>query len=234
MAINKKLIHFKSKQKFEEELAKGSILDTSIVFIQDSKEIWTHGNLFNCSDKHITDEILSEYATKEYISQEIDKISSSGEALITDVQVNGESVLTDKVANIDLSNYVTEQWITDQNFLTEHQDISQLATKSELPTKVSDLDNDSNFITISDIPSLDQYVTETELSQKGYLTDHQDISHLAEKSEIPSLEGYVTETALNEKGYLTEHQSLDNYYTKDEINQQLGDINSILESIING
>jgi hypothetical protein len=46
MAINKKLIHFKSKQKFEEELAKGSILDTSIVFIQDSKEISTHGTLY--------------------------------------------------------------------------------------------------------------------------------------------------------------------------------------------
>lgn len=33
MAINKKLIHFRNKQKFEEELAKGNILDTSIVFI---------------------------------------------------------------------------------------------------------------------------------------------------------------------------------------------------------
>ena len=33
MAINKKLIHFKNKQKFNEELANGNILETSIVFI---------------------------------------------------------------------------------------------------------------------------------------------------------------------------------------------------------
>ena len=46
MAINKKLIHFKNKQKFEEELANNNILDTSICFIQDTKEIWTHGTIY--------------------------------------------------------------------------------------------------------------------------------------------------------------------------------------------
>lgn len=58
--------------------------------------------------------------------------------------------------------------------------------------------------------------------------------HITDENLNEVLSEYITETALNEKGYLTEHQSLDNYYTKDEINQQLGDINSILESIING
>ena len=46
MAINKKLIHFNSKEVFEEKLANNEILDTSIVFVKDSKEIWTHGNLY--------------------------------------------------------------------------------------------------------------------------------------------------------------------------------------------
>ena len=46
MAINKKLIHFKNKEKFEEELANNNILDSSIVFIQDSKEISTHGTVY--------------------------------------------------------------------------------------------------------------------------------------------------------------------------------------------
>ena len=49
MAINKKLIHFKSKQKFNEELANGNILETSIVFIQDTIEIYTHGQLYDGS-----------------------------------------------------------------------------------------------------------------------------------------------------------------------------------------
>lgn len=47
MAINKKLIHFKNKENFNNEVANGNILDTSIVFIQDSREISTHGTLYN-------------------------------------------------------------------------------------------------------------------------------------------------------------------------------------------
>lgn len=49
MAINKKLIHFKTKTAFTAELNAGNILDTSIVFIKDTKEIWTHGQLYSCS-----------------------------------------------------------------------------------------------------------------------------------------------------------------------------------------
>ena len=46
MAINKKLIHFKNKENFDTEVANGNILDSSIVFIQDSKEISTHGTVY--------------------------------------------------------------------------------------------------------------------------------------------------------------------------------------------
>lgn len=42
MAINKKLIHFKTKENFLKEKNAGNILDTSIVFIKDTREIWTH------------------------------------------------------------------------------------------------------------------------------------------------------------------------------------------------
>ena len=43
MAINKKLIHFRTKAAFTTELNARNIPDTSIVFIKDTKEIWTHG-----------------------------------------------------------------------------------------------------------------------------------------------------------------------------------------------
>jgi hypothetical protein len=46
MAINKKLIHFKTKQNFNKEVANSNILNTSICFIQDTKEISTHGTLY--------------------------------------------------------------------------------------------------------------------------------------------------------------------------------------------
>lgn len=47
MAIQKKLIHFKSLSKFQEALRGDQILDTSIVFIQDAKLIWTHGTYYS-------------------------------------------------------------------------------------------------------------------------------------------------------------------------------------------
>ena len=46
MAINKKLIHFKTKAAFEAQLKGNNILDTSIVFIQDANLIWTHGTYY--------------------------------------------------------------------------------------------------------------------------------------------------------------------------------------------
>ena len=53
MAINKKLIHFKTKAAFEAQLAGSNILGTSIVFIQDANLIWTHGTYYGKSEIHI-------------------------------------------------------------------------------------------------------------------------------------------------------------------------------------
>lgn len=49
MAINKKLIHFKTYQAFNKELEAGNILETSIVWIKDTQQIYTHGQFYNCS-----------------------------------------------------------------------------------------------------------------------------------------------------------------------------------------
>ena len=71
---------------------------------------------------------------------------------------------------VDLTGYATKE------------ELNAKADTDDIPTKTSQLTNDSNFLT--SIPS--QYITETELNQKGYLTEHQDISHLAAKSELHS------------------------------------------------
>lgn len=57
------------------------------------------------------------------------------------------------------------------------------AKTSEIPSKVSELENDSNYL--SSIP--EEYVTDTELEAKGYLTEHQDISNLVEKEDGKTL-----------------------------------------------
>lgn len=104
---------------------------------------------------------------------------------VTETELNSKGYLTSVP-----SEYITESELETKGFLTEHQDISGKADKTEIPTKTSQLTNDSNFI--SSIPS--EYITETELNTKGYLTS------------VPS--EYITETELNAKGYLTEHQDI--------------------------
>lgn len=64
----------------------------------------------------------------------------------------------------DTSNLVTRQELESKNYLTQHQDISRLATKDEL----SDL------------------VTKQELRDKNYLTSHQSLEDYALKSELPA------------------------------------------------
>ena len=66
-----------------------------------------------------------------------------------------EGVKTDlENVQVDLTGYATESWVKEQNYLTEHQDISG---------KV-------------DIEDLNDYATQQWVENKGYLTEHQDIS----------------------------------------------------------
>lgn len=47
MALNKQFIHFQTKSTFNAQLKAGNLKDTSIVFIKDTQEIWTHGQLYS-------------------------------------------------------------------------------------------------------------------------------------------------------------------------------------------
>lgn len=94
----------------------------------------------------------------------------------------------------------------------------------EIPSKTSDLVNDSGFLT--QIPS--EYVTETELEAKGYLTEHQSLAEYAKKSElfskdyndltnkptIPSVEGLASTQYVDEKVAAIVVPSLEGYATE--------------------
>lgn len=129
--------------------------------------------------------------------------------------------------------YVTDEELNAKGYLTEHQDLSDYALKSELPsteglaseefvtqaiesvkvpTKVSELENDSNYLT--EVPA--EYVTDNELEAKGYLTEHQSLEDYALKTDIPTVPTKVSELE-NDSGYLTEHQDLSAYALKSEV-----------------
>ena len=98
------------------------------------------------------------------------------------------------------------------------EEVGALPNTTKIPSKTSDLTNDSGFIT--GIPN--EYVTETELAAKGYLTSvpsqYVTDSELSAKKYLTSVpDEYITETELNAKGYLTQHQDLSSYAKKTEV-----------------
>lgn len=90
MAIKKKLIHFNNKAKFLEELNAGNILDTSIVFIKDTQEIYTHKQYYssladiNAKINNKVDKVTGKgLSTNDYTTSEKNKLASlSGSVVI--------------------------------------------------------------------------------------------------------------------------------------------------------
>lgn len=124
----------------------------------------------------------------------------SVEGLATETYVNNaiaNAQLSGGDTNVDLSGYATKDDLkgyaakehTHNEYLTEHQDLSDYALKSEIPTDY-----------LSSIP--EEYVTETELSAKGYLTEHQDISELVNKSHNHDNKSVIDKFSVSDSGIL--------------------------------
>ena len=81
-----------------------------------------------------------------------------------------------------LNGYATENWVEQKGYLTEHQPLTNYYTKEETYSKAevdSLIPDTSRFIT--EVPA--EYVTETELNAKGYLTEHQSLTNYYTKAE---------------------------------------------------
>ena len=136
------------------------------------------------------------------------------------------------IGGVDLSDYVTKSELQAKlDALDINIDLSAYATKEELTQAINSIDL-SAYAKKTDIPDVsryltsipEEYVTETELNAKGYLTEHQDLSAYALKTEIPtvpSLDGYATtEYVDNAIANVPSGGNVDlsNYYTKAETN----------------
>ena len=164
-------------------------------------------------------EIPEEYITEEELNAKgylTEHQSLEGYAKTTDIPDVSGFALKSEIPSVE--GLATENYVDEKIAAIPEVDLTGYALKSEIPTvptKTSDLTNDSGFITSADIPEVDltgyaktedipdvsgfiteipaEYVTETELNSKGYLTEHQDLSSYALKTEIPDVSGYQTE-----------------------------------------
>lgn len=117
MAINKHFIHFQTKQKFEEELANNNILDTSICFIQNTREIYTHGTIYGHDDRYYTKEEVLEIVTNMYeeILKIIDFSTNSNEPDVPEEPEIPEEPVVEALGEITEDNTI----VVNENLLSE-------------------------------------------------------------------------------------------------------------------
>lgn len=126
---------------------------------------------------------LEGYATEDFVREAIKNID------IPEVELYDDTELRNLINSKADKEHTHEEYSlidhTHDEYLTAHQDISHLATKEEIPNldgyaKLENIPDVSKFIT--EIPAV--YVTETELENKGYLTEHQSLAGYATESYV--------------------------------------------------
>ncbi|MCM1260501.1 MAG: hypothetical protein NC222_06060, partial [Staphylococcus sp.] len=156
------------------------------VTINDNKTVATEDQIENLVTKTELDEAIksvntSTFATKEELKSTIDNIQ------IPDVSnLATKTELNKAIANIpevDLSGLATKT------------EVEEAVSEINLPTKVSELENDSNYTTLESVAKV------------GYLKEHQDISNLVTKEELTTVEKSIP--------------NVSNLATKEELTQGL-------------
>ena len=132
-------------------------------------------------------------ARQELINKQDELISGSNIKTINGQSILGNGDITiNEGENVDLSEYVTKEELNNKGYLTEHQDISHLATESFVRNEIANaqLGGDANV-------DLSGYATKDELNAKADVDDiPTNISQLTNDAgyitSIPS--EYITET----------------------------------------
>jgi len=193
---------------------------------------------------------LSEYAKKSELYNDSDlrnrvvalESKEDKDTKYDDTEVKRRLTEIESKPTVDTSVFVTDEKLASKGYLTQHQDLTPYALKSEIPQPYNDTqlnervtvleskaieggayddtDLKNRVTTLENKPNVDlsNYVTSEQLENKHYLTEHQPLDNLVTKEELNS-KGYVTDEVLGSKGYLTEEVlNGKNYLTEDVLN----------------
>lgn len=164
-----------------------------------------------------------------------------------------EEYVNNKVSGIDLSEYAKTTDIPSLDGYATEEYVGTKIAEAQLGEGEVDL---SNYYTKSEvdalIPSTTGFITMADVEEKGYLTEHQDLSAYALKTEIPDVSGYALKTEIpSVEGLATEKYvdtAIDNiellqgpkgedgdtpikgvdYYTETEIEEIVAEIKSAI------
>ena len=216
---------------------------------------------------------LDDYATKQDVSEAIASISPVVEEVKTKLETEvlpkvEETILptVQKVENDILpilptvkeltEKAATQDWVKEQGYLTDHQDLSAYAKKTDLDELATIESVEALADTLESTNSqLDRVTRATESLQEtvgtlkiptkvseldndaGYLTEHQDLSEYAKKSEIPSVEGLASEEfvlkKIAEAELADQDVDLSAYYTKSEVDALIPEVPTKVSELTN-
>ena len=131
---------------------------------------------------------------------------------------------------VDTSVFVTDDKLASKGYLTEHQDLTPYALKSEIPQPYNDSPLTERVTALESKAIEGGAYDDTDLRNRVVALEGKEdkdtkyddtdlrnrVTNLENKPPLDTSE-FVTNQALESKGYLTTHQSLDHVVTKDEL-----------------
>ena len=131
------------------------------------------------------DTIYDDSALRERVTALENK--TDNDTVYNDTEIKRRLEVLEHKPSVNTSELVTKQELESKGYLTEHQSLSNYATKQEIPQPYNDAELKERVNRLENKPAIDtsNFVTNDVLAGKGYLTEHQSLEGYAKKSEIP-------------------------------------------------
>ena len=227
-----------TKEEFEDYVLSGGQADAIDLSVY-AKSADVNAALAELEGKIPAEQDLTNYATKEelnalnipsveglasetYVNEKVAAIQiPTVPTKVSDFENDANYITLNDVPATDLSAYATKEELNALNIpsvegLASETYVNEKVAAIEIPTvptKVSDFENDANYITLSDVPTTDL----TGYATKEKLKDTLSVYPTTEKMK-DTLKAYVLKSELGST-------NLDGYYSKDEVDALLAEMN---------
>lgn len=159
------------------------------------------------------DTVYDDSALRERVTALENK--TDNDTVYNDTEIKQRLEVLEHKPSVNTSELVTKQELDSKGYLTEHQSLSNYATKQEIPQPYNDAELKERVSRLESKPDLDtsNFVTNEALNNKGYLTQHQSLEGYAKKSEIPQA---YNDTEVKQRLSTIEQKGQD-YATKEQL-----------------
>ena len=165
MAIDKKLICFKTQANFEARLDAGDIHDYSIVFIKDTQKIWTHGVYFS-SLKELRETLASKQEQLP-IGEENQVLTTTAEGLAwVDLEHYDDTELQTKLASLQSDMDTLVKGKNADGVIKTLKEVEEFLAGITDATTLKELLANLKEEILSEFPDLSNYVTSKELDER--------------------------------------------------------------------